>query len=196
MTLANVQLGQAAVLWIEVFVCPGELEAAQVRARAADIHTIVADQARSRVVLMVRTPARRDDDSETKLDEITQVEQIIRGTLSVEGLFPKTLREAEFETSHLKYARSAVSQPNTDAWQFELAVLSLGNQVNEVDLDLLRLYLIPLSAIQERDRHRAQHGSWTKQLLWRNWNLGDAGFEKKIRDMYDQPSPPKVWTRQ
>jgi len=143
---------------------------------------------------MVRTPVRRGDDAGTKRDVLSQVERTIRGTLSAIG-FLQTFKDVEYEDSHQRFAGAATTRPNTDARQFELAVLSLGNQVKQADLDLLRLYLVPISIIQERGKHRAQGGSWVKSVLWRHWYSGDAGVENIIRELYEMPAPPKVWRR-
>jgi len=186
----NLPLGQVATIWIEVFVCPGELAAAETRARAAQLHTIVADKIRSRVVLMVRTPIRRDEQNpETKAELLAQVERTIRGTLAAAPI-PQAWGDPNFKGRHQKPSALARTRPDTDARDFELAVLSLGRQVTQSELDLLQLYLV-LSGVQDRKRFTGvRGGSWSHRLVMDGWHRGDVGFERHILDQFDPPAPP------
>lgn len=181
--------GEEATQWVEVFLSRDEFVNAHIRARAAGIHMVEVEQGKARPVMLVRSISRWDDPNNMDY----HVEYIVRGT--AEAIFPpRPFRELEFFDWQVDQAHKAKTRPNTGARVVELAVEALYDHLESEQRELIRLYLIPISIIQEKEGLR-HTGPETKDFILRHWPYGDVGALRYFREDVGSPPPSRMTWR-
>jgi len=188
--VAKRPFGEVATQWMEVFLPRDEFPNAQIRARAAGIHTVEVEQGQTQPILLVRLPTHPGH-VDTYIPN--RFDQIIRGTAdAIEP--PAAFKHLEFRDSQSDQARKAKTRPNTGAWLVELAVEALFDHLTKHERELLRLYLIPISIIQEQQGLR-HTGPEIKKFILDNWIDGDVGVLRAFRLAVGSRPPARMTWR-
>jgi len=188
--IAKVPFGEVATQWMEVFLPRDQFPNAQIRARAAGIHTIEVEQGQPEPILLVRLPTHPGH-VDTYIPK--RFEQIIRGTADAIDP-PRAFRHLEFHDWQSDQAHKAKTRPNTGARLVELAVEALYDHLEKYERELIRLYLIPISIIQEKQGLR-HTGPEIKKFILDNWIDGDVGTLQAFRLAVGSDPPARMTWR-